>query len=64
MSARSTLDRYTGKSVEWHFANISNAKIRRALFVGGFGFKYVSFFLFFLSFIIFLVYLVSYFCTG
>jgi len=35
--ARSSLDRYTGHSVEWHFANIADASIRRALMAGGFG---------------------------
>eukprot|EP00026_Physarum_polycephalum_P001797 Phypoly_transcript_01800.p1 GENE.Phypoly_transcript_01800~~Phypoly_transcript_01800.p1 ORF type:complete len:721 (-),score=109.97 Phypoly_transcript_01800:174-2336(-) len=37
MAARATLDRYAGRPVEWHFANINNAKIRHSLFVGGFG---------------------------
>lgn len=37
ISARATLDRYAGRAVEWHFANILDAKTRHSLFVGGFG---------------------------
>jgi sodium-independent sulfate anion transporter 11 len=35
--ARATLDRYSGRPVQWHFANVAKGSIRRALNAGGFG---------------------------
>jgi len=35
--ARASLDRYAGRPVQWHFANITHGSIRRALSAGSFG---------------------------
>jgi sodium-independent sulfate anion transporter 11 len=35
--ARASLDRYAGRPVQWHFVNVVDSSIRRALHAGGFG---------------------------